>query len=49
VPVGAAYLVEVRGSTATFTALVDTWRSPLIEVTLTGPWPPYSFAVLEEP
>ena len=44
-----AYLVEVGGSTAAFTALVDAWRSPLIEVTLTGPWPPYSFAALEEP
>ena len=45
----AAYLVEVGGSTAAFTALVDAWRSPLIEVALTGPWPPYSFAALEEP
>jgi hypothetical protein len=44
----AAYLVEV-GSAAAFTSVVDRWRSPLIEVTLTGPWPPYSFAALEEP
>ena len=45
----AAYLVEVGRSTAVFTSGVETWLSPLIEVTLTGPWPPYSFAVLEEP
>jgi hypothetical protein len=44
----AAYLVEVGGSRA-FTSVVDAWRSPLIEVTLTGPWPPYSFAALEQP
>jgi hypothetical protein len=45
----AAYLVEVGTSTAAFTGVVESWRSPLIEVMLTGPWPPYSFAALEEP
>lgn len=45
----AAYLVEVGGSTEAFTDVVNSWRSPHIQVTLTGPWPPYSFAALEEP
>ena len=44
----AAYLVDVGRATAAFTGVVGAWRSPLIEVALTGPWPPYSFAALEE-
>lgn len=45
----AAYLVEMGRSTAAFAGVIESWLSPLIEVTPTGPWPPYSFAALEEP
>jgi hypothetical protein len=44
----AAYLVEQSASSA-FTSAVDGWRSPYLQVELTGPWAPYSFATLEEP
>jgi hypothetical protein len=44
----AAYLVEQSASSA-FTKAVDGWRSPYLQVELTGPWAPYSFATLEEP
>jgi len=43
----AAYLVEETAAT-TFTDVVRAWRSPHIDVELTGPWVPYSFATLEE-
>lgn len=43
----AAYLVEATRSTS-FRSAVDNWHSPLLQVTLTGPWAPYSFASLEE-
>jgi hypothetical protein len=43
----AAYLVEQSASSA-FTTAVDGWRSPYLQVELTGPWAPYSFATLEE-
>jgi len=43
----AAYLVEQSASSA-FTSAVDGWRSPHLQVELTGPWAPYSFATLEE-
>jgi len=43
----AAYLVEQATSSA-FTSAVDGWRSPYLQVELTGPWAPYSFATLEE-
>jgi Gas vesicle synthesis protein GvpL/GvpF len=44
----AAYLVAQSASSA-FTSAVDGWRSPYLQVELTGPWAPYSFATLEEP
>jgi gas vesicle protein GvpL/GvpF len=44
----AAYLVENPG-TAAFRDAVQGWRSPHVEVELTGPWTPYSFATVEEP
>jgi hypothetical protein len=43
----AAYLVEATRSTSLRSAVHD-WQSPLLQVTLTGPWAPYSFASLEE-
>jgi hypothetical protein len=43
----AAYLVEQSASSA-FTSAVDGWRSPYLQLELTGPWAPYSFATLEE-
>jgi hypothetical protein len=43
----AAYLVDAKRSTS-FRSAVDNWHSPLLQVTLTGPWAPYSFASLEE-
>jgi hypothetical protein len=43
----AAYLVDQSASSA-FTSAVDGWRSPHLQVELTGPWAPYSFATLEE-
>jgi hypothetical protein len=44
----AAYLVEV-GTSTSFRRTVDVRHSPLLQVTLIGPWAPYSFASLEEP
>lgn len=44
----AAYLVEADKS-ASFRSTVDGRHSPLLQVTLTGPWDPYSFATSEEP
>jgi hypothetical protein len=44
----AAYLVEVDKS-ASFRGIVEARHAPLLQVTLTGPWAPYSFASLEEP
>ncbi|HSU11922.1 MAG TPA: GvpL/GvpF family gas vesicle protein [Pseudonocardia sp.] len=43
----AAYLVE-QSASSDFTSAVDHWRSPYLQVELTGPWAPYSFATLEE-
>jgi len=43
----AAYLVEESEAT-TFTNAVQTWHSPHVHHELTGPWVPYSFAMLEE-
>jgi hypothetical protein len=44
----AAYLVDEPGTDA-FRDAVQAWRSPHLDVELTGPWTPYSFATLEEP
>jgi hypothetical protein len=43
----AAYLVE-ESAAAAFTDVVQAWQSPHVDVELTGPWVPYSFATLEE-
>jgi hypothetical protein len=43
----AAYLVE-ESDAAVFTDAVARWQSPHIDLELTGPWAPYSFAALEE-
>jgi Gas vesicle synthesis protein GvpL/GvpF len=43
----AAYLVD-ESDTAAFTDAVARWQSPHIQLELTGPWTPYSFATLEE-
>ena len=43
----AAYLVEESAAGA-FTDMVKAWQSPHVDVELTGPWVPYSFATLEE-
>jgi hypothetical protein len=45
----AAYLVEER-TAAGLTELVDRLRAehPGVEIDVAGPWPPYSFATLEE-
>ena len=40
--------VEEAGAAA-FTEVVQAWQSPHIDVELTGPWVPYSFATLGEP
>jgi Gas vesicle synthesis protein GvpL/GvpF len=44
----AAYLVD-EAEAAAFTDAVARWQSPHIDLELTGPWAPYSFATLEEP
>lgn len=43
----AAYLVE-ESAAGSFTDVVQTWHSPHVDIELTGPWAPYSFATLEE-
>jgi Gas vesicle synthesis protein GvpL/GvpF len=43
----AAYLVEESAAGA-FSDMVKAWQSPHVDVELTGPWVPYSFATLEE-
>jgi Gas vesicle synthesis protein GvpL/GvpF len=45
----AAYLVPVAGSDAFATAVQElAGESPAVQLHLTGPWPPYSFATLEQ-
>ena len=43
----AAYLVE-ESAAAAFNDVVQAWQSLYVDVELTGPWVPYSFATLEE-
>jgi hypothetical protein len=45
----AAYLVEERAA-GDLTDLIDRLRAahPGLEIEVAGPWPPYSFATLEE-
>jgi hypothetical protein len=44
----AAYLVE-ESAAGQFRDAVDRWDAAEVRLELTGPWAPYSFAVLEEP
>lgn len=43
----AAYLLDEAGVEALH-RMVDGWRETRLRIELTGPWAPYSFAVLEE-